>query len=74
MANALYLLSGRNISAKKIWEDQTKSLLLKWHKSGDFSESSSSKPNGKAAHCQEKRLNLTYFGIQISIGIVSQQK
>ena len=71
VANAFHLLSGVNISTKKICEDQMRPHLLKFHKSRDFNEFSSSKPDKKAAHGQEKRLNLMYFDIQISVGIVS---
>ena len=63
VANAFQLLSGVNLSAKKIWRDQIRPHVLKCHKSGDFNEFSSNKQDEKAAHCQEKRLNLMYFAI-----------
>ena len=63
VTNAFHLLSGVNISAKKICGDQIRPHLLTCHKSGDFNEFSSNKPDDKAAHCQEKRLNLMYFAI-----------
>ena len=61
--NAFHLLSEVNISAKKICKDQFIPHLLKRHKSREFNELSPSKPDEKAAHCQEKRLNLIYFAI-----------
>ena len=63
VANACRLLLGVNITVKKICQDQGRPHLLKCHKSGDFNEFSSSKPDEKAAYYEEKRLTLMYFAI-----------
>ena len=63
VANAFHLLSGVNISSKRIYKDQMRPRLLKCLKSGHFNEFSSSKPDEKAVYCQQKRLNLMYFAI-----------
>ena len=62
--NAFHLLSGVNMSAKRIYEDQMRPHLLKCLKSGQFNEFLSSKLDEKAVHCQEKRSNLMYFAIK----------
>ena len=63
VANTFLLLSRVNRTLKKICKDQIRPHLLKCHKSGDFNEFALSKPDEKAARCQEKRFNLMYFAI-----------
>ena len=64
VVNAFHLLSGVNISAKRICEDQMRPRLLKYLKSGYFNEFHLVKLDEKAVHCEETRLNLMYFAIR----------
>ena len=54
VANVFHLLSGVNIKAKKICEDEIRPHLLTCLKSGHFNEFPSSKPDEKIVYCQEK--------------------
>ena len=59
VANAFHLLSGLNLSVKRISEDQIRPHLLTCLKPENFKEILSSEGREKVVHCQEKkRLNV----------------